>query len=276
MVKSEIFLFDYERKEVLYKHILDTRLGDYHAMVPMAEMDAIGAGGGSIAYVDSGGQFQVGPRSAGANPGPACYNKGGIEPTATDCMLAMGWIDPSSFLGGRLTLQKDLALKSIKDNLCSPLNMSVEEAAAGAIHILTHSMTRACEINSIRRGFDVRDFALVAFGGAGPLFACAIANELSVSTIVIPPNPGLTSALGLLASDVVYEKSQTVMLDLNKATVDKLKRAYNGLESVLNSMLEKDGFEKEKVSLERAADCRYEGQGYEPVSYTHLTLPTKA
>lgn len=252
--------------EILYKHILDTRLGDYHAMVPMAEIDAIGAGGGSIAYVDSGGQFQVGPRSAGANPGPASYDKGGIEPTATDCMLAMGWIDPSSFLGGRLTLQKDLALKSIKDNLCSPLNMSVEEAAAGAIHILTHSMTRACEINSIRRGFDVRDFALVAFGGAGPLFACAIANELSVSTIVIPPNPGLTSALGLLASDVVYEKSQTVMLDLNKATVDKLKRAYNGLESVLNSMLEKDGFEKEKVSLERAADCRYEGQGYELVT----------
>ena len=252
--------------EVLYKHILDTRLGDYHAMVPMAEIDAIGAGGGSIAYVDSGGQFQVGPRSAGANPGPASYNKGGIEPTATDCMLAMGWIDPSSFLGGRLTLQKDLALKAIKDNLCSPLNMSVEEAAAGAIHILTHSMTRACEINSIRRGFDVRDFALVAFGGAGPLFACAIANELSVSTIVIPPNPGLTSALGLLASDIVYEKSQTVMLVANKANVDKLKSAYNELESVLYSMLKADGFKKDEISLERAADCRYEGQGYELVT----------
>jgi N-methylhydantoinase A/oxoprolinase/acetone carboxylase beta subunit len=181
-------------------------------------------------------------------------------------MLAMGWIDPSSFLGGRLALQKDSAVKAIKDKLCSPLNMSVEEAAAGAIHILTHSMTRACEINSIRRGFDVRDFALVAFGGAGPLFACAIANELSVSTIVIPPNPGLTSALGLLASDVVYEKSQTVMLSSNKTNINKLKTAYNELESTLYSMLKADGFKKEEISLERAADCRYEGQGYELVT----------
>jgi len=252
--------------EILYKHILDTRLGDYHAMVPMAEMDAIGAGGGSIAYVDSGGQFQVGPRSAGANPGPAAYGKGGSEPTATDCMLAMGWIDPDTFLGGRLTLQKKLAITSIEKHLCRSLNMSTEEAAAGAIHILTHSMTRACELNSIRRGFDVRDFALVAFGGAGPLFACAIANELSISTIVIPPNPGLTSALGLLASDVVYEKSKTVMIDANETNIDSLQIAYTELEAVLFTMLKEDGFKKKEIHLERAADCRYEGQGYELVT----------
>lgn len=249
--------------EILYKHILDTRLGDYHAMVPMAELDAIGAGGGSIAYVDSGGQFQVGPRSAGANPGPCAYGRGGTEPAATDCMIALGWIDPERFLGGRLTLDRSLSMKAIEDKLCGPLGMTVEEAAAGAIRILTHSMTRACELNSVRRGHDPRDFALVAFGGAGPLFGCAIAREMQISTVLIPPRPGLTSALGLLASDVVYEQSQTVMLQAGEASTKTLADRLSGLDQALRTQLSEDGFADDEISISRFADCRYAGQGYE-------------
>src|SRR5436190_5120124 len=135
--------------EVLYKHILDTRLGDYHAMVPMAEVDSIGAGGGSIAYLGSGGQFQVGQRSAGSEPGPCCYGRGGSEPTATDCMVALGRIDPDSFLGGRVPLKRELATKAIAEKLAKPLGQSIEEAAVGAIKILTHNMVQAIEINSV-------------------------------------------------------------------------------------------------------------------------------
>jgi N-methylhydantoinase A len=176
--------------EVLYKHILDTRLGDYHAMVPMAQVDAIGAGGGSIAYVDSGGQFQVGPKSAGSDPGPCCYGRGGAEPTATDCMVAFGLIDLAGFLGGRLPLDARLAVAAVRDRLATRLGVGVEQAALGAIRILTHNMVQAIEINSVRRGYDPRDFALVAFGGGGPLFACGIARELGIPNVVIPPLPG--------------------------------------------------------------------------------------
>lgn len=249
--------------EILYKHILDTRLGDYHAMVPMAELDTIGAGGGSIAYVDSGGQFQVGPRSAGADPGPSCYGTGGTEPTATDCMLALGWIDPDNFLGGRTKLHPEMARKAIQDNLCGPLGMSVEAAASGAIRILTHSMIQACEINSVRRGYDPRDFALVAFGGAGPLFACEIAREMNIPAVIIPPTPGLTSALGLLASDVTYEQSRTVMASSANPETELLEADFAKLEVVILGQLRDDGFQDADIEITRQVDCRYAGQGYE-------------
>lgn len=147
--------------EVRYKHLLDTRIGDYHAMVPMAEVDTIGAGGGSIAYVDAGGQFQVGPKSAGADPGPCCYGKGGTQPTATDCQLLLGRIDPAGLLGGRLPLNETLARSAVEQRLAQPLGMGVDEAALAAIRILTHSMVQAIEVNSVRKGYDPRDFALL-------------------------------------------------------------------------------------------------------------------
>lgn len=249
--------------EVLFKHILDTRLGDYHAMVPMAEVDAIGAGGGSIAYVDSGGQFQVGPRSAGSNPGPCCYDRGGTEPTATDCMVTLGRVDPGSFLDGRLQLKAELALRYVEKKLANPLGQSVEEAALGAVKILTHNMVQAIEINSVRRGYDPRDFALVAFGGGGPLFACEIARELAIPNIVIPTTPGLTSALGLLATDVSYEQSQTVMQNISHADMAGLSGRIAELEADVRDQLQRDGFQGEDMRFLRFADCRYRGQGYE-------------
>jgi N-methylhydantoinase A/oxoprolinase/acetone carboxylase beta subunit len=249
--------------EVLYKHILDTRLGDYHAMVPMAEVDSIGAGGGSIAYIGAGGQFQVGPRSAGSEPGPCCYGCGGSEPTATDCLVALGRIDPASFLGGRLPLRIELATAAIAEKLAKPLDQSVEEAALGAIKILTHNMVQAIEINSVRRGYDPRDFALVAFGGGGPLFACDIARELGIPSVVIPTAPGLTSALGLLTTEVAYEQSRTTMQFVSTADIARLAATYADLEADLRDQLVADGFKDSDIRLVRFADCRYRGQGYE-------------
>ncbi|MBI3517345.1 MAG: hydantoinase/oxoprolinase family protein, partial [Proteobacteria bacterium] len=249
--------------QMQFKHLLNTRIGDYQAMVPMAEVDSIGAGGGSIAYVDAGGQFQVGPRSAGAEPGPCCYGRGGTEPTATDCQLVLGRVDPGGFLGGRMALDAALAERAVETKLARPLGMSPFEAALGAIRILSHAMVQAIEINSVRRGYDPRDFALVAFGGAGPLFACDIARELAIPTVVIPSLPGLTSALGLLASDVSYDVSRTLMTSLRAPDLARMAACYTELEGQLGEQLRRDGFDAADVAMMRFADCRYEGQGYE-------------
>ena len=249
--------------EVLFKHMLDTRLGDYHAMLPMAEIDAIGAGGGSIAYLDAGGQFQVGPKSAGSDPGPSCYGRGGMEPTATDCMLALGRLDPSGLLGGRMPLDAELALAAISDRLSGPLGLSIEAAALGAVKILTHNMVQAIEVNSVRRGYDPRDFVLVAFGGAGPLIACEIASELGIPSIVIPPMPGLTSAVGLLTTDVAYDRGTTLMQVLSEIDLARLAAQFEALEARIGAQLKRDGFCDGRTRFLRVADCRYCGQGHE-------------
>src|SRR5438876_791277 len=249
--------------EIRFKHLLDTRIGAYHAMVPMAEVDTIGAGGGSIAYVDSGGQFQVGPRSAGADPGPCCYGKGGGEPTATDCELVLGRIDPAGLLGGRLKLDAALAHRAVEAKLARPLGMSVEEAALAAIRVLTHGMVQAIELNGVRRGYDPREFALVAFGGAGPLFGCDIARELSIPVVIVPPAPGLTSALGLLTCDIAYDFSATQIQNLSHPDFERLAATVSELEARALEQLERDGIRGERVTLVRHAECRYAGQGYE-------------
>jgi N-methylhydantoinase A/oxoprolinase/acetone carboxylase beta subunit len=249
--------------EVLYKHILDTRLGDYHAMVPMAQVDAIGAGGGSIAYIDVSGQPQVGPESAGSNPGPCCYRRGGTRPTATDCLLALDRIDPEYFLGGRQRLDRELAMRAITGLLGAEFGDSVELAALGAMKILTHNMIQAIELNSVRRGYDPRDFALVAFGGGGPMFAVDIARELGIPRVVVPLAPGLTSAFGLLATDVSYELSRTVARTLDSISHDELFAFYRAMETELFDRLLADGFTPSRIRLLRFADCRYRGQGYE-------------
>jgi N-methylhydantoinase A/oxoprolinase/acetone carboxylase beta subunit len=249
--------------ELRFKHLLDTRIGGYHAMVPMAEVDSIGAGGGSIAYVDTGGQFQVGPRSAGADPGPCCYGKGGTEPTATDCQVVLGRIDPTGFLGGRMRLDAELARRAVEARLAMPLGLGVEEAALAATRILTHSMIQAIEMNSVRKGYDPREFALVAFGGAGPLVACDIARELSIPVVVVAPAPGLTSAIGLLTADLSYDFSTTHLQNLSQPDLTRLAAAVADLEARARRQLEGDGMARERMALMRYAECRYAGQGYE-------------
>lgn len=245
------------------KHLLDTKIGDYQAMVPMVDIDTIGAGGGSIAYVDKGGVFRVGPKSAGAVPGPCCYGRGGELATSTDCQAVLGRLNPDNFLGGRMGLRTDLSRKAIQDQLCGPLGMNVEEAALGAIKILNHSMIQSIEMNSVRKGYDPREFALVAFGGAGPLQACELAQELAIPLVLIPPSPGLTSALGLLATDLSYDFSRTQLQLLSDPDLARIAADYRDLEALAAERLDADDIPPQDRVFVRVAECRYQGQGYE-------------
>jgi N-methylhydantoinase A/oxoprolinase/acetone carboxylase beta subunit len=244
------------------KHLLDTRVGPYQAMIPMVDVDTIGAGGGSIAYVDRGGIFHVGPRSAGADPGPAAYDRGGTEPTATDALANLGWLLPEAFLGGQMALRVDLA-RAAFEGPAQTLGMSVEEASMGAVQILTHSMVQSIEENSVRKGYDPRDFALVAAGGAGPLFAAQIALEVGTPWVLVPPHPGITSAMGLLATDMVYEYASTTYQRLSKLDTAALQQKFEELEEQARVQLEEDGISLDSMLIQRVADCRYLGQGYE-------------
>jgi N-methylhydantoinase A/oxoprolinase/acetone carboxylase beta subunit len=245
------------------KHLLDTRVGPYQAMIPMVDVDTIGAGGGSIAYVDQGGIYRVGPRSAGADPGPAAYGRGGTEPTATDAMVNLGWLRPEAFLGGEMKLRADLARKAFEEGPAKALGMTVEEASMGAIQILTHSMVQSIEENSVRKGYDPRDFALVAEGGAGPFFAAQIALEVGTPWVVVPPYPGVTAAMGLLATDMVYEFGATVYQRVSKLDASALQQAFEELERRARAQLENDGVPSERMLVQRVCECRYLGQGYE-------------
>lgn len=249
--------------EVRLKHLLDTRIGGYAAMIPMADVETIGAGGGSIARVDDGGMFRVGPRSAGASPGPVAYGKGGTEPTATDAMVALGWIRPDAFSAGGIRIDVEGARAAIERGLCRELGASVELAAMGVFEILTHAMVEAIGIQSIRKGYDPRDFALLPLGGAGGLFAWRIAEELEIPTIVVPRHPGVSSAMGLLASDMQLEFARTVWHDTRGEDLGRLQEAFAELETEARDQLVRDGLSDDRVRLVRTADCRYIGQGYE-------------
>jgi N-methylhydantoinase A len=250
------------------KHLLDTKVGPYQAMIPMADVDTIGAGGGSIAYVDAGGIFRVGPRSAGADPGPAAYDRGGTEPTATDALITLGWLRPELFLGGRIALREDLARKAVEEHIGSRLGISTEEAAMGIYRILVHSMVDAIEQNSVRKGFDPRDFVLVAEGGAGPLFSADIAPEVGTRKVLVPAFPGITAAMGLLTTDMIYEYPTTSyamcsQLSADESARQRLQTQFEELEAQAADQLEHDGVERGEMVLQRIADARYEGQGYE-------------
>ncbi len=245
------------------KHLLDTKVGPYQAMIPMVDVDTIGAGGGSIAYVDQGGIFRVGPRSAGADPGPAAYGRGGAEPTATDAMVNLGWLSPEAFLGGAMKLDAALARAAFERGPARALGLTVEEASMGAVQILTHSMVQSIEENSVRKGYDPRDFALVAEGGAGPLFAAQIALEVGTPWVVVPPFPGVTAAMGLLATDTVYEYVATVYQRLSTLDVAALQATFDELEARARAQLAADGVPAERTLVQRVCDCRYLGQGYE-------------
>lgn len=249
--------------ELRVRHLLDTKIGDYNAMVPMIEVDAIGAGGGSIAYIDNGGIFRVGPQSAGADPGPVSYGKGGIYPTSTDANVLLGRIQPSIALAGNLTLNPKLAEEAFETHICSKLAMTPLEAAASTLKIMTHNMVNAIELNSVRKGLDPREFTLVAAGGAGPLFACDIAEELNIPKVVVPPYPGITAAVGLLSSDLNYDHVLTLWSDIHPDNQRIFEESFIKLENDALNMLKEDHISEDKILMKRYCDCRYEGQGYE-------------
>ncbi len=248
------------------KNSRDTQVALLPVLVPMLDIDAIGAGGGSIAYVDPGGAFRVGPRSAGADPGPACYGRGGTEPTVTDAQVVLGRLDPDRFLGGDLSIDRDLAYQAIETHLAGPLKLSVTDAALGVLRIVNNTMALAINGNSVAKGIDPRGFSLMAFGGAGPLHGVALAEIVAARDVISPLHPGVTAAIGLLEAELQYEYTKSVLVVLNTAgpaDLARLEQAFQGLGAEAAAQLESDGIAPDQRQFERVLECRYVGQGFE-------------
>ncbi len=248
------------------KNSRDTQVALLPVLVPMLDIDAIGAGGGSIAYVDPGGAFRVGPRSAGADPGPACYGRGGVEPTVTDAQVVLGRLDPDRFLGGDLSIDRDLATKAIETHLAGPLKLSVTEAALGVLRIVNNTMALAINGNSVAKGIDPRGFSLMAFGGAGPLHVVALAEIVAARDVISPLHPGVTAAIGPLEAELQYEYTKSLLMVLNTAgpaELERLEQAFAGLAEEGAAQLDSDGIPPAQRQFERVLECRYVGQGFE-------------
>jgi N-methylhydantoinase A len=250
----------------------DSYVNGHPILVPMIDLVSIGAGGGSIAYIDSAGGFHVGPRSAGAEPGPACYGRGGEEPTVTDAQVVLGRLDADKMLGGDLPLDPDLAHKAVEAKVAKPLGLSVKDAALGIIKVINSNMALAIRSNSVARGIDPREFALVPFGGAGPLHGVALAEAIAAKEIIVPVAPGITAAMGLLQTDMQYEHARSLIVSLkhaDHAAVSRINAVIDELVGRCRRDLEKDGVKPERQKFQKLAECRYHGQGFE----LRATLP---
>jgi len=246
----------------------DTWVAGYPLLVPMIDVHTIGAGGGSVASIDEGGAFRVGPRSAGAVPGPACYALGGVEPTITDANVVLGRIDPARFLGGEMPLDRELAVSAVQ-RLADRLGLGLLETAEGILTIANANMARAIRSRTIQKGHDPRDFALVAFGGAGPLHAADVAESLGIPEVLVPIYPGITSAIGLLTSDLKYDQTRTTFMVEGAVDAARIDRDLAELERELRGRLAADGVAEGDIDVVAGLDCRYVGQGYE----LRVTLP---
>jgi N-methylhydantoinase A len=240
----------------------DTFIAGYPILVPMIDVHTVGAGGGSIAYVDSGGAFRVGPKSAGADPGPACYGRGGQEATVTDANVVLGRLRPEHFLGGTMTVEPALAAEAV-ERLSGRLGLSTGETAAGIVTLVNNNMANAIRSRTIQKGHDPREFTLVAFGGAGPLHAAEVARSLEIPQVLVPIYPGLTSAIGLLSTDLKYDLIENEFMYDRDADLDKLNADFARLDAEARAQLRRDGVPEAGITLMHAADCRYVGQGYE-------------
>jgi N-methylhydantoinase A len=231
--------------------------------VPVIDLAEVSAGGGSIAWVDAAGGLRVGPRSAGAEPGPVCYGRGGTEPTVTDCNLILGNLDRASLLGGEMEIDYAAAEAAVQSKLATPLNLDVRQAAAAVIDIVNHAMAEALKIVSVERGHDPREFTLAAFGGAGPLHAAALAEELGMDEVLCPPIAGAFSALGLVGSDLKRDYVRTVYVMTDAADPAALETAFSALETEGSAMLDRAGTPAAQRRFERTIDARYARQSYE-------------
>ncbi len=252
--------------ELRIKNPRDTEVASLPVLVPMIDIDAIGAGGGSIAYLDPGGAFRVGPRSAGAVPGPACYGNGGTEPTVTDAQVVLGRLDPEQFLGGDLSLDADLARKAIDEHIGKPLGLSTKDAALGILRIINNNMALAINANSVAKGIDPRNFTLMGFGGAGPLHANALADIISAKDVVAPLHPGITAAMGLLVTELKYEYTRSVLVVLDKmgeAEREAVNAAIDALMAEAEAQFAADEIPVADRRYTRIAECRHVGQGFE-------------
>lgn len=239
-----------------------TSIAGFPLLMPMLDIHTIGAGGGSIAYVDKGGAFRVGPQSAGAVPGPAAYGKGGTQPTVTDANLVLGRLEPDNFLGGDMVLDTEASEAAIS-RLALELGIDKLEAAEGVLTILNANMANAIRSRTVQKGIDPRGFSLVAMGGAGPLHGAAVASMLQIPEVIVPPFPGITSAMGLLTADLKYDAVRTQFQVSTACDVSRINVDFLGMEQELADRFAADGIASADVVFNRSGDLRYVGQGYE-------------
>ncbi|RQG95272.1 hydantoinase/oxoprolinase family protein [Natrarchaeobius oligotrophus] len=240
---------------------VENEIGGYPVRIPMLDINTIGAGGGSIAWVDKGGALRVGPKSSGAQPGPVCYGRGGEEPTVTDAHLLLGRLNSDYLLGGELEVDYETAERMMKEKLADPLGMTVEKAAEGVFDVVIANMARGMRVVSVESGYDPREFSLVAFGGAGPLHAYRLIQELDMEKAIIPVTPGVASSLGLLSADTRHDYVTTIVKNIDDLSVDELRTAYNQLKDEAEKRIAAEGIDSPQFS--RVADVKYKRQGYE-------------
>jgi N-methylhydantoinase A len=248
----------------------------YPIKAPMLDIHTVGAGGGSIAYVDSGGLLKVGPRSASADPGPACYDRGNDEPTVTDANVVLRTLNPTHLLGGRMHVREDLARAAI-DRLAARLGIDALAAAHGVIAVVTANMARAIRVISVQRGHDPRDYTLVAFGGAGPLHAARLAAELDIRRVLVPRNPGILCAMGLLLADLRTDFAATRLLPLSSSVIGDVEGIVAELRRSCGAWFADVGIEPDARRIALTVDMRYAGQNYElsvPLANGHVTPAT--
>ncbi|WP_186670976.1 hydantoinase/oxoprolinase family protein [Sporosarcina sp. BP05] len=226
---------------------------------PSIEILTIGAGGGSISWIDEGGSLRNGPQSAGAEPGPACYGLGGLEPTNTDANLVLGRLD-TKLLGGQMLLDKEASLKAVQDFIGNPFDLSVAEAANSILKVANANMCDALRLISVRRGYDPRDFALVAFGGAGGLHGAYLAKEMDIPTVIIPPHSGVAAAMGCLMVDVQHDITKTFMADAKNVSIEELEAEFVEMEKEAKNLLEEEKIDESAMNFIRYIDMRYAGQ----------------
>lgn len=240
---------------------VERSIGGLPLQLPMLDIATIGAGGGSIARVSATGGLAVGPESAGADPGPACYGQGGVEPTVTDARLVLGHLPPF-LLDGEMSIDSERAQTAIRDRVAQPLGLTVEDAAAGIVEVADNNMAGAMRTVSVGRGLDPKDFALVAFGGAGPLHACSLASLLGMDTIIVPPTPGVLSTYGLLFTDLRNDYVQTYVHSAELSVRD-IAAVYDRLERQAAQWLTRESVPQSSQQITRSADLRYQHQGWE-------------
>jgi len=238
------------------------KLGGYPVRLPMAAVESIGAGGGSIAYVDVAGALRVGPRSAGAQPGPACYGLGGVEPTVTDANLTLGYLDPARVYGRAIRLDRERARVAL-DTLARRLGLSLLETAGGMIEVANAAMLRALRLVSVQRGYDLRDFTLIAYGGAGPVHAGALAVAAGIARVLVPAHSGAFSALGCLVSPLRYDAVRTYRARLEAWEAKPAENRLRELQEQCVAPLTAEGIAADRISVQWSADLRYSGQNYE-------------
>ncbi|GMX67033.1 hydantoinase/oxoprolinase family protein [Paenibacillus elgii] len=253
---------------------MEREVEGFPARIPMLDIHACGAGGGSIAWLDAGGALKVGPESAGSMPGPAAYGRGGTRPTVTDANAILGRLNPDGILGGRMALDVEASKRAVQEHLCARTGLSLLEATMGILTVVNANMTRAIRLISVEKGYDPREFTLVSFGGGGGLHCGALARELGIPRILVPPSPGTFCSLGLLVTDVRSDYVRSMLLESTGGSMETIRGLFSSMMQEGSAMLEKEGIPEPKRRYVLGLDLRFKGQNYEltlPVEWSELT-----